>query len=94
MAKLAGQTNSLQSRERQRQRERHITFYVEDTGPGVPLDKAESIFDRFVKLDNSKQGAGLGLSICRLIATNLGGKIWLDTSYNDGARFVLAIPKE
>lgn len=71
-----------------------ITFYVEDTGPGVPLDKAESIFERFVKLDNNKQGAGLGLSICRLIATNLGGKIWLDTRYKDGARFVLAIPKE
>ena len=65
-----------------------------DTGPGVPIDKAEEIFDRFVKLDAHKQGAGLGLSICRLIATSLGGKVWLDTSYTDGARFVLKIPKE
>ena len=71
-----------------------ITFYVADTGPGVPIDKAEEIFDRFVKLDAHKQGAGLGLSICRLIATSLGGKVWLDTSYTDGARFVLKIPKE
>ena len=71
-----------------------ITFYVADTGPGVPVDKAEEIFDRFVKLDAHKQGAGLGLSICRLIATSLGGKVWLDTSYTKGARFVLTIPKE
>lgn len=72
----------------------YITFYVQDTGPGVPLENAESIFERFVKLDNSKQGAGLGLSICRMIANNLGGRIWLDTSYTEGARFVLTIPRE
>ena len=72
----------------------YISIYVADTGPGVPADKAEEIFDRFVKLDSHKQGAGLGLSICRLIATSLGGKVWLDTSYTKGARFVLTIPKE
>lgn len=71
-----------------------ITFYVADTGPGVPEEKADSIFDRFVKLDPHKQGAGLGLSICRMIAQSLGGKVWLDTQYSDGARFVLIIPEE
>ena len=70
-----------------------ITFYVADTGPGVPEEMAESIFDRFVKLDEFKQGSGLGLSICRLMAERLGGKVWLDTSYKKGARFVLTIPK-
>ena len=72
----------------------YITFSVADTGPGVPPEKAESIFDRFVKLDSSKQGAGLGLSICRIMADSLGGKVWLDTQYNDGARFVLIIPEK
>ena len=72
----------------------YITFYVEDTGPGVPAEKAESIFDRFVKLDTHKQGAGLGLSVCRMVAENLGGKVWLDTRYTEGARFILAIPRE
>lgn len=72
----------------------YITFYVADTGPGVPADKSESIFDRFVKLDSSKQGAGLGLSICRMIAQSLDGKVWLDTQYTNGARFVFAFPKE
>lgn len=72
----------------------YITFSVADTGPGVPPEKAESIFDRFVKLDSSKQGAGLGLSICRIMADSLGGKVWLDTQYTDGARFVLIIPEK
>ena len=72
----------------------YITFYVADTGPGVPQEEAESIFDRFVKLDANKQGAGLGLSICRLVAHSLGGKVWLDTTYTEGARFVLIIPRE
>ena len=71
-----------------------ITFSVADTGPGVPPDKADSIFERFVKLDSSKQGTGLGLSICRMMASSLGGKVWLDTQYTDGARFMLTIPKE
>lgn len=69
-----------------------IVFYVADEGPGVPPEKAEDIFERFTKLDNSKQGAGLGLSICRIIAGNLGGKVWVDPTYTDGARFVLSIP--
>ena len=67
-------------------------FSVTDTGPGVPHDKAEAIFERFVKLDSYKQGAGLGLNICKRIADSLGGRIWLDTSYTGGARFMLTIP--
>ena len=70
-----------------------ITLYVADTGSGVPPEKAESIFERFVKLDEFKQGAGLGLPICRMMAERLGGRVWLDTEYTGGARFVLTIPK-
>lgn len=70
-----------------------ITFFVADTGPGVPADMAESIFERFVKLDEFKQGTGLGLPICRMMAQSMGGKVWLDTRYAGGARFVLTIPK-
>ena len=69
-----------------------ITFSVTDTGPGVPPDKAADIFERFVKLNEHKQGAGLGLNICKIIADNLGGRVWLDTTYTGGARFVLTIP--
>lgn len=72
----------------------YITFSVTDNGPGVPPDKADNIFERFVKLDSNKQGTGLGLSICRMMADSLGGKVWLDTQYTEGARFVLTIPKK
>ena len=69
-----------------------ITFSVTDTGPGVPAEEAEAIFERFKKLDTFKQGCGLGLNICRIIAKNLGGDVRLDTTYTGGARFVLVIP--
>ncbi len=68
-----------------------ITFSVTDTGIGIPADKAEEIFKSFTKLDNFKQGLGLGLHICRIIADLLGGRIYLDTTYKDGSRFVFVI---
>ena len=70
-----------------------ITFYVTDTGPGIPENMADTIFNRFAKPDDSRQGEGLGLSFSKMIARSLGGDVWLDTHYTDGARFVLVIPK-
>lgn len=69
-----------------------ITFSVTDTGIGVPRDKQGAIFDRFCKLDQFKQGAGLGLDICRIIAGKLGGSIDINHDYAEGARFWFAIP--
>lgn len=69
-----------------------ITFSVTDTGTGVPADEAEHIFERFTKLNAFKQGAGLGLSICKTIATILKGDVHLDTSYTNGARFIFQLP--
>ena len=71
---------------------RRITFTVTDSGPGIPASEAEHIFGRFVKLDTFSQGLGLGLTVCRLIASALDGTIKLDTDYSGGARFVLSIP--
>lgn len=71
---------------------RQIVFSVTDRGPGIPPSQAEHIFERFVKLDTFTQGMGLGLTVCRLIATALGGRVELDTTYTDGARFTLSIP--
>ena len=69
-----------------------VTFSVTDTGTGIPPEQAEVIFDRFVKLDGFVQGTGLGLSICREIATRMGARIFLDTTYTAGARFVFIVP--
>lgn len=63
-----------------------------DTGSGVPLDKQKSIFNRFEKVDEFKQGAGLGLAICRTIATCFGGSLAIDPDYTLGARFVFIHP--
>lgn len=67
-------------------------FYVEDTGRGVTANVAEKIFERFIKLDPHSPGCGLGLYIARMTANLLGGKVFLDTSYHKGARFILEIP--
>jgi len=69
-----------------------MTISVADSGPGIPPEKAEEIFERFTKLDSFKQGNGLGLSICRLLASTIGGEVMLDTTYSDGARFKFVIP--
>lgn len=69
-------------------------FSVTDTGIGIPLDKQESIFNRFEKVDEFKQGTGLGLSICRIIAGRFRGTIRVDSSYTGGARFIFTIPFE
>lgn len=71
---------------------RQVVFSVTDTGSGVPLDKQESIFNRFEKVDEFKQGAGLGLAICRTIAAGFGGALTIDSAYIQGARFVFVHP--
>ena len=69
-----------------------IAFCVTDTGCGIAHKHHKTLFERFVKLDFNKQGAGLGLYICRTIATKLGGSITLDPNYTTGARFILILP--
>lgn len=69
-----------------------LLIEVEDTGCGVPPEKAEDIFGEFVQLDEYKDGVGIGLSVSRNIARRLGGDISLDTAYAAGARFVLTLP--
>jgi len=69
-----------------------VKVSVSDTGIGIPADKAEAVFERFKKLDEYRQGTGLGLPISRGIIEHFGGKIWVDTSYTSGARFVFTLP--
>ena len=71
----------------------YVTYAVTDTGPGIPADQAEKIFDRFTKLNEFVQGTGLGLSICRDIAQRMGAKVYLDTTYTEGgSRFIFMVP--
>lgn len=69
-----------------------LVFEITDTGIGIPPGKEELIFDRFVKLDSFSQGSGLGLYLSRQLAIRLGGELYVDQSYLDGARFCFTIP--
>lgn len=69
-----------------------VTFIVEDTGIGVPIEAREKIFGEFVKLDDNASGTGIGLPLARDIARKLGGDIVLDTTYTGGARFIMTLP--
>ena len=71
---------------------KNLNISVEDTGVGVPIQEAENIFGRFVKLDSFKEGIGLGLPLSRKLAEQLGGTVKLDTSYTNGARFIVTLP--
>ena len=67
-------------------------FYVTDTGCGIPQDKQDSIFGRFVKLNSFAQGTGLGLSICRTLVDNMGGKIGVESEIGKGSTFWFTLP--
>lgn len=69
-----------------------LHFTVVDTGPGIPPDKKDYIFERFTKLDSFVQGTGLGLTIARMIAERIGGTLTLDTDYTNGAKFDFILP--
>lgn len=69
-----------------------IRITVTDTGPGIPLNEQESVFDLFVKLNHFSKGAGLGLSICRNVAKNMHGEIKIDPTYTDGCKIVFTFP--
>lgn len=69
-----------------------VRIFVADTGCGIPADQTERIFERFYKVDNFTQGAGLGLSICRTIIERLGGTISVSSRPKTGARFTLKLP--
>ena len=69
-----------------------IVFAVRDTGIGIPPEQAENIFTEFVQLDEYTDGTGIGLSIARSLARHMGGDIKLDTTYTNGAQFLMTLP--
>lgn len=69
-----------------------ITFHVSDTGLGIPADKVDKVFERFVKVNSFAQGTGLGLSICKTIIERLGGVISVTSEEGEGATFTFTLP--
>lgn len=71
---------------------KQVRITVTDTGCGIPPEKQEAVFERFVKVNEYSQGTGLGLPICRIIIERLGGTIHVDPNYTNGARFIIVHP--
>jgi PAS domain S-box-containing protein len=73
-----------------------LRFYVKDTGIGIPADKLQSIFERFVQADSSPSrkygGSGLGLAISKGFVELLGGKMWAESVMGEGSTFYFTIP--
>ena len=70
----------------------HLNFTVEDTGCGIPEDKIANIFDRFVKVDEFKEGLGLGLAYCSETTQKLGGSLRIGHTSPEGTSFILSLP--
>ena len=69
-----------------------VEVAVQDHGPGVPEDKREQVFDKFVRLDDQPGGSGLGLAICRGIVQAHGGRIWVEANRDRGSTFAFSLP--
>jgi PAS domain S-box-containing protein len=73
-----------------------LQFYVKDTGIGIPKNRQEAIFERFIQADITDkmayQGAGLGLTISKAYVEMLGGKIWVESEEGIGSTFYFTLP--
>lgn len=71
-----------------------VMFRVNDTGPGIPVEARERIFEPYVQLDTSHGGLGLGLNYCRLTVEAHGGRIWVEDGDNGvGSCFIFVLPQ-
>ena len=70
----------------------YTLLFVEDTGVGITQEGIDHIFERFYKVDNFTQGAGLGLSICQTIVERLRGTISVTSEVGKGTRFTVRVP--
>jgi signal transduction histidine kinase len=77
--------------------ERSVELKVSDTGPGIPAQKLDAIFEPFVQLDNgltrATAGTGLGLAISRELARAMGGDLAVTSALGQGSTFTLTLPR-
>jgi signal transduction histidine kinase len=71
---------------------KEIRFAVSDTGRGVPTDKLETVFERFLQVTADRRGVGLGLYIAKCIVRGHGGRIWAESTVGKGSTFSFTLP--
>lgn len=78
--------------------EHEVRFEVEDTGAGIPEDQLESIFERFLQLDDTlsrrTEGTGLGLSMVKELSSLHGGKVSVRSKVGKGTAFLVQLPRQ
>ena len=80
---------------RLRQKDEMLSLRIHDSGPGIPPNELETIFDKFVQSSKTKSnegGTGLGLAICREIVSGHYGRIWAENNVGTGCTFYCELP--
>ena len=74
----------------------NLYFSIKDTGPGIPDEHLNKVFDQFYQTDSSfkkpNQGKGLGLTISHQLTEIMGGSINIESKVGEGSRFILTLP--
>lgn len=70
-----------------------VVIYVEDTGCGIPEDKIDTIFEKYSKVRESTEGAGIGLSLCKKLVDKMGGRINVTSAPDSGSCFQVIFPR-
>lgn len=79
---------------RARSKEKELEVSIKDSGPGIPADAKERIFNKFNRLDAKSfpKGIGLGLAFCKLAVNAHNGKIWVESDLGQGSCFKVSLP--
>lgn len=72
----------------------HHLFSIEDNGIGINADKKNDIFDLYKQADPTKDGVGIGMSLCKKIVDLHQGEIWVDRDYTNGCKINFTVPKQ
>lgn len=73
----------------------HLLILVKDSGPGVPEEKKNKIFEKFAQIGSKdRRGLGLGLYISKVLVEAHGGKLWVESSADKGSTFCIQLPKD
>jgi len=76
-------------------KENELYFEISDSGPGIPEEYKDKIFDKFERITTEKtEGAGLGLPIARDIVELHKGRIWVESEPGKGSRFIFVLPRD
>jgi len=73
-------------------KDNNIQFGVQDFGRGIAAEYKDKIFDRYFRIPGTKEGTGLGLTICKEFIETQGGKIWVESEVGSGSRFGFSFP--